>query len=55
VDDRWDGLPRYRAYGNGRWWTPLADGWISAPDNIYRWHGPVADINGPAPDGTNPK
>jgi hypothetical protein len=47
--------PVYRAWGNGRWWTPLADGWISVPDGLYRWRGPVADVNGPAPDGTNPQ
>ncbi len=54
TDDRWNGEMRYRAWGNGRWWTPLADGWFSSPPNIYRWHGPVADVHGPAPDGTNP-
>lgn len=54
-DDRWNGEMRYRAWGNGFWWTPLEDGWITAPDGLYRWRGPVADVNGPAPDGTNPK
>lgn len=52
--DRWNGETRYRAYGNGSWWIPLSDGWIQGPAEIYQWHGPVADINGPAPDGTNP-
>lgn len=46
---------RYRAWGNGFWWTPLKDGWLSAPNGIYRWRGPVADVNGPAPDGANPQ
>lgn len=55
VDDRWDGEMRYRAWGNDQWWTPLKDGWFSAPDGIYRWRGPVADVYGPAPDGTNPQ
>jgi hypothetical protein len=54
TDDRWDGAMQYRAFGNGLWWTPLADGWLSAPQGLYRWSGPVADVNGPAPDGTNP-
>ena len=54
TDDRWGGKMTYRAWNNGVWWTPLRDGWISAPRGIYRWRGPVADINGPAPDGTNP-
>lgn len=54
-DDRWNGEMRYRAWGNGFWWTPLEDGWITAPDGLYRWRGPVADVNGPAPDGTNPQ
>lgn len=55
VDDRWCGEMRYRAWGNGLWWTPLPDGWLSSRDGIYYWRGPVADVNGPAPDGTDPK
>jgi hypothetical protein len=54
TDDRWEGQPRYRGWGNGCWWIPLADGWISS-DHPYTWQGPLADIMGPAPDGTNPK
>jgi hypothetical protein len=54
VDDRWAGEFRYRAWGNGVWWIPLPDGWLSSCDGIYRWAGPFADVNGPAPDGTNP-
>lgn len=54
VDGRFNGQFKYRAWGNGSWWIPLADGWLSSPMGIYKWHGPVADINGPAPDGTNP-
>lgn len=54
VDDRWDGELRYRAWGHGQWWTPFSDGWISSRMGIYQWVGPVADVNGPAPDGTNP-
>ena len=45
TDDRWKGSMRYRAWGNGLWWIM----------GLYRWRGPVADVNGPAPDGTNPK
>lgn len=55
VDDRWKGQTRYRAYGNGSWWIPLDDGWLSQNPGIYKWRGPVADVNGPAPDGTDPK
>lgn len=44
----------YRGF-NGTWWTPLPDGWLSAPYGKYEWRGPVADIQGPAPDGTSPK
>lgn len=47
--------PVYRAWGNGFWWVPLPDGWITAHENLYRWRGPVADVNGPAPDGTDPQ
>lgn len=54
ADDRWGGEMRYRAWGHGLWWIPLSDGWLSSRP-IYRWKGPVADVNGPAPDGTNPK
>jgi hypothetical protein len=54
IDDRWDGETRYRAWGNGCWWIPLKDGWLSSKMGIYKWIGPVADINGPAPDCTNP-
>lgn len=53
VDDRWGGEMRYRAWGNGSWWTPLRDGWLSSRMGLYRWRGPVADVNGPAPDGTD--
>ncbi len=54
VDDRWGGKIRYRAWGAGIWWTPIQDGWITSGAGIYRWRGPVAEVNGPAPDGTNP-
>ena len=54
VDGRWGMLMQYRAWGNGCWWTPLADGWVSSKNGVYKWRGPVADIGGPAPDGTNP-
>lgn len=55
TDDRWDGETRYRAWDGVRWLIPLKDGWFSAFMGIYKWKGPVADVNGPAPDGTNPK
>lgn len=54
IDGRFDGEYRYRAWGNGSWWIPLNDGWISSPMGLYRWKGPVADVDGPAPDGTDP-
>jgi hypothetical protein len=53
-DNGWGGEMRYRAWGNGLWWTPLPDGWLSSRNGIYQWRGPVADVSGPAPDGTNP-
>ncbi len=55
IDDRWEWETRYRGWGNGLWCPPLPDGWISGPVGVYRWRGPVADIMGPAPDGTNPR
>jgi hypothetical protein len=55
TDDRWGGETAYRAWGCGTWWTPLKDGWLSAPMGLYRWRGPVADVMGPAPDGTDPR
>lgn len=54
VDDRWNGEFRYRAWGNGFWWIPLRNSWLSSRDDIYNWDGPFADVHGPAPDGTNP-
>ena len=54
VDGRWGVRMQYRAWGNGCWWTPLADGWVSSKDGVYKWRGPVTDIGGTAPDGTNP-
>lgn len=55
MDDRWGPETRYRAWGNGCWWIPLPDGWLTAREKVYRWRGPVADVNGPAPDGTDPQ
>ncbi|MGB2832951.1 MAG: hypothetical protein WBC07_08340 [Methylotenera sp.] len=55
IDDRWNGEMRYRAWGNGAWWIPLDKGWLGSPNGIYRWRGPVADVEGQAPDGTNPR
>lgn len=55
IDDRFDGKVTYRAWGNDLWWTPLKDGWLSSRMGIYRWRGPVANVDGPAPDGTNPR
>lgn len=55
VDDRWDGKMAYRAWGNGSWCIPLEDSWLSMYTGVYKWRGPVADVDGPAPDGTNPQ
>jgi len=33
----------------------LKDGWLSSKMGIYRWFGPVADVEGPSPSGDNPK
>ena len=54
-DGRFDGRTVYRGWGNGAWWIPLADGWLTANEHAYHWRGPVADIDGPAPDGTDPR
>lgn len=55
VDKRWGEKTKFRAWGNGRWWIPLKDGWLSSNMGIYRWFGPVADVEGPSPSGDNPK
>ena len=36
---RRDGAEKVRAYGNGHWWIPLPDGWLSA-DGVYEWQQP---------------
>ncbi len=54
IDDRWNGEMRYRAWGAGTWWIPLKDGWLTSKVGLYRWRGPVADVHGPAPDGSDP-
>jgi hypothetical protein len=53
-DDRWGGKSRWRAWGKGCWWIPLAPGdgsggWISGPHEGYRWKLPRHDISGPKP------
>ena len=55
VEDLWEGKTKYRAFGNDTWWIPLKEGWLSSYIGLYRWLGPVADIQGPAPDDTNPQ
>ena len=56
IDQRWGpGVFKYRAWGRGYWWIPLPDGWLSSPIGTYRWCGPAYDINGPSPDGADPK
>jgi len=30
------GDQKVRAFGNGHWWIPLVDGWLSA-DDVYEW------------------
>ena len=54
VDDRWNDEFRFRAWCSDTWWIPLPDGWLQSCAGIYKWAGPFADVNGPAPDGTNP-
>lgn len=54
VDGRWNGEVRYRAWGEGSWWIPLPDGWMSSPMGLYRWVGPAYDVFGPSPSGDNP-
>jgi hypothetical protein len=31
-----EGDQKVRAFGNGHWWIPLVDGWLSA-DDVYEW------------------
>ena len=54
VDGRWDGQFKYRAWGNGSWWIPLVDGWLSSPMGLYRWTGPAYDIDLASPAGDDP-
>jgi hypothetical protein len=42
-----DGEPRVRAFGQGHWWIPLSDGWLSA-DGCYEWeHLPICAMEPP--------
>lgn len=55
-DDRWKGKTQWRAWGHGHWWIPLGGsnaegGWLSSPMGLYKWRGPVVDINKPCPCG----
>lgn len=41
---RRDGDQKVRAFGQGHWWIPLKDGWLSA-DGVYEWeHLPICAI-----------
>jgi hypothetical protein len=47
MDDRWGGETRWRAWGNGQWWTQLAGGgWMGLVEwaGQYQWRGPCIDI-----------
>jgi len=39
-DNRWDGKTMWRAWGNGLWWIPLKNGWLSSNLGTYKWRGP---------------
>ena len=41
---RREGEAKIRAYGQGHWWIPLIDGWLSA-DGVYEWEAlPIAAL-----------
>jgi hypothetical protein len=46
---RKDGTLCMRAYGNGLWWIPLADGWLSGIPAGFKWFGPVEEIDWATP------
>lgn len=41
---RADGSLCIRAWGNGLWWIPLKDGWLSGLPAGFSWLGPLAEI-----------
>jgi hypothetical protein len=42
---RADGSLCLRAFGQGLWWIPLKDGWLSGLPTGFKWCGPLADID----------
>lgn len=45
--DEPEGSLLVRAFGQGHWWTPLPDGWISS-DGVYEWESlPLCSIASP--------
>jgi len=59
INDGWyaiqrkDGSLCLRAWGNGEWWIPLHDGWLSGLPPGFRWMGPVEPMEWDTP-GTQP-
>lgn len=46
---RKDGSLCLRAFGNGEWWIPLADGWLSGLPTGFRWLGPLEPVEWDTP------
>jgi|SRR6478736_4125497 len=41
-----------RAFGNGLWWIPLKDGWLSGLPPGFKWFGPLMPIDWDTPTKT---
>lgn len=52
---RIDGSYCLRAWGNGHWWIPLKDGWLSGLPSGFRWLGPLEPLAWETPRADQPK
>lgn len=46
---RADGSLCIRAWGDGFWWSPLKDGWLSGLPEGFRWFGPLESLDWETP------
>lgn len=46
---RADGSLCLRAWGEGFWWSPLKDGWLSGLPEGFRWFGPLETLDWETP------
>ena len=51
---RSDGTFCIRGWGNGHWWIPLKDGWMSGIPSGFKWFGPLEPIEWNTPQPTLP-